>query len=147
MKGLSLLDVPWHVCARSLIRSSLSFSFCIYLSSQRNRERKREQGKNMCHEIVEIWSSWPIASFSLSLLLMDVLRWPSYPWCLTINMSRRQRQKEHCFTGTSHLTLSLLSFTCIPPLTHFHFFLMENDRSRPSRSSEVTRCRSFYSCR
>lgn len=49
--------------------------FCSYLSSRRNRERKKESGGRgggveMCREIVETWSSWPFASsLSLSLFL------------------------------------------------------------------------------
>lgn len=151
MKDLSLLDVPWHVCVHPLIRHFLSFSLCIYLSSQKNREREKERGQKKGRCAMKLRKLDPLGpsppslnSLGLSLCLMDVLRWPSHPWCLAINMSRRQRQKEHCFTGTSNLSPHSFSssHTFFLWLTSHFFSLMENDRSRRGRASEVTRCHS-----
>lgn len=70
---------------------------------------------------------------------MDMLR----PWCLAINMSWRQRQKEHCFTGASNLIAhSFSSFSSPSGTFSLHSLSWTNDRPRRGRSSRVTGCHS-----
>lgn len=101
-----LFALPFH---------SHSVSTCHHreIESEREREKKR------C--AMKLWKLDPLGpspasldSLTRSLCLMDVLCRPSHPWCLTINMSRRQRQKEHCFTGASNLSPHSFS-PCSPP--------------------------------